>query len=112
MILKLENMMQFKKTKVIQFADKKRNAAVSDISIGDEVILRRDQISSKSNTPFYVNPYIAVNKQGSLVTVRSSDLPSEGIQESPRNNLPSLIGKEEGSNVYGKASDNIHGKNN
>jgi len=61
------------KAKVKEYTDRKRKAANSSISIGDEVLLIRDQISQKTDTRYYNDIYVVVNKNGSQVTVRSSD---------------------------------------
>lgn len=50
-----------------------KKAVLSDILIGDEVLLKRDQISNKSDTLFYADQLVVLKKQGSQVTVRSLD---------------------------------------
>ena len=101
------------KAKTKEYADKKRKAVISDICVGDEVLLKRDQMSCKTDTPFYVEPYVVVNKKGSQVTVRSSDgreyvRNSSHLKAYKRAHeiiLPSFVGKEEdGSNIRGSTS--------
>ena len=61
------------KAKSKMYADKKRNAVESNIEIGDEVLLQRDQVLNKTDTRFYADPFTAVDKVGSQVTVQASD---------------------------------------
>ena len=61
------------KAKQKAYNDSRRKAAYSDICVGDEVLLKRDQVTSKTDTAFYDEIFTVVGKSGSQVTVQSSD---------------------------------------
>ena len=61
------------KAKVKVYTDRKRKAVNSDIAVGDEVLVKRDQVASKTDTTFYPEPFTVVSKSGSQVTVKSLD---------------------------------------
>ena len=54
------------------YADQKRRAVDVDIMPGDTVLLKRDQMSGKLDTPFLPEPFEVIEKAGSKVTVESA----------------------------------------
>lgn len=59
-----------------RYADEKRQAKYSDITLGESVMVKRDQRQNKLDTPFIPKPFTVVAKAGSKVTVESD----EGVQ--------------------------------
>ncbi|KAJ8019102.1 hypothetical protein HOLleu_42510 [Holothuria leucospilota] len=57
---------------VADFADEKRNVSESDISVGDQVLLRRPRVD-KLSAPFHETPFEVVDKYHSQVTVQSPE---------------------------------------
>ena len=56
------------------YADKKRNAKVNDIEVGDRVILVQSK-RNKLTTPFETEPYEAVNLEGNTVVIQREEEP-------------------------------------
>lgn len=61
-----------RKQTVKDFADQKRNVSESDISVGDQVLLRRPRVD-KLSAPFHETPFEVVDKYHSQVTVQSPE---------------------------------------
>lgn len=56
-----------------QYADKIQRTCVSDITMGDYVLLRRDKRGDKFSTPFVPNPMIVIVRKGNMNTAETSD---------------------------------------
>ena len=61
------------KSKQKQYADKRQRTRVSDITVGDSVLLRRDKRGDKLSTPFVPNPMIVIARKGNMITAETSD---------------------------------------
>ena len=61
-----------KKTKMIEHADRARNAEENSLVVGDKVLLKEQQLN-KWTTPFESQPYELIDKCGSSVLVESPE---------------------------------------
>jgi len=61
------------KAKAKKYADFKRKAKPACISIGDEVLVKRDQLQHKTDTLFYPDVFVVTDVKGSQITVKSQD---------------------------------------
>ena len=61
------------KSKQKQYADSRKRARVSDIAVGDSVLLRRDKRGDKFSTPFIPHPMIVIARKGNMITAETSD---------------------------------------
>ena len=59
-----------KKAAMKQYADNKEHARHKDINIGDTVLVRRDGLVAKHQTPYHRHPYTVTAKKGSMVTAQ------------------------------------------
>ena len=58
------------KQKSKMYADRRRNAQISPVMVGDEVLVKKD-VQNKLDTPFVPEPYEVVDRAGTQVTVES-----------------------------------------
>ncbi|XP_022094926.1 uncharacterized protein K02A2.6-like [Acanthaster planci] len=59
-----------KKAEMKQYADNREHARPKNIEIGDTVLLRRDGLVAKHQTPYHTHPYTVTAKKGSMVTAQ------------------------------------------
>ncbi|XP_055604561.1 uncharacterized protein K02A2.6-like [Uranotaenia lowii] len=59
------------KEKGREYGDKKRRARVSDISVGDYVLLKRMRKDNKLSTEYINEEFVVLNKRGADITVKS-----------------------------------------
>jgi hypothetical protein len=64
---------QIAKHKHKWYADKRNNAHFRDMNVGDSVLVREDIKQGKLSTPFKQNPYVVVDKKGSMITATAGD---------------------------------------
>ena len=53
------------------YADAKAYVRPSQIKEGDTVLVRRDDMKRKRDTPYRPEPYVVIAKKGSMVTARN-----------------------------------------
>ncbi|XP_038060081.1 uncharacterized protein K02A2.6-like [Patiria miniata] len=52
------------------YADKREHAKHKNITVGDTVLIRRDGMVAKDQTPYHLQPYIVTDTRGSMITAR------------------------------------------
>lgn len=58
-----------KKLKMKEYADQKQHSKVSEIKVGDTVLIRQPKVN-KLTTPFNPKPFVVTTRKGSMVTVK------------------------------------------
>ncbi|KAK3795552.1 hypothetical protein RRG08_059606 [Elysia crispata] len=66
---------KIKKSNDKTYADQKRHAKYSDLEVGDKVVVKQ-QLHSKTDTPFNATPFTLVSKRDNSCTIESN----EGLQ--------------------------------